>query len=189
MKKMKPFLYFLFVFGIFVNNSHSQVYDLILEDMLITTFTEPFVAENSITASDFSVIGNGNVTFKAGNVITLLPGFSVTDGGEFRAFISNAETYNEITISDNNTAELNNYPNPFYNKTTIAFTVPEDGMLKLTVLNSIGQTVKTLFEENSKEGAQYEIVFYAEGLKSGIYFYKLETMKSISIKKMILIKP
>ena len=174
----------VFYITIFSGNIYSQVYDLILEDMEIITYTEPFVAENSITATDFSVTGDGNVVFQAGNVITLLPGFSVTDGGEFHAFIADVKKDIEIPVTNPNV--LSNFPNPFKNKTTINFSVHSAGNVKLTIINSIGQVIETLIDKNCQEGTQQQILFDATGLNSGIYFYKLETSDNTVIKKMVL---
>ena len=90
-----------------------------------------------------------------------------------------------------------NFPNPFNPSTTIKFTIPEESNVKLQVYNSIGEQIVTLVDE-VKNAGDYEIEFSAKGrsasggnaynLPSGIYFYRLESGKFTSIKKMILIK-
>ncbi len=179
---------FLFVFSVKVQ---SQVYDLMLHDMSITTYTEPFVAKNSITASDFTVTGDGDVTFKAGNVITLLPGFSVTQGGEFHAYIAevnNDEKFPDGDLADNNGNILYNFPNPFSLKTTVYFKISVPGKVKISVMNSTGQTVSVLVDKIFQEQAGQKIIFDATGLPGGIYYYKLETEDNVLIKKMIVSK-
>ena len=51
----------------------------------------------------------------------------------------------------------------------------------------IGNEVATLVNEIKSAGS-YEINFNAEGLTSGIYFYKLQTTGITQTKKMILLK-
>ncbi|RLD57490.1 MAG: hypothetical protein DRJ05_09635 [Bacteroidetes bacterium] len=178
----------IFFIGIYAGNTYSQFYDMVLEDMSITTYTEPFVADNSITASNFTVTETGDVTFKAGNSITLLPGFSVEEGGLFHAYISDEK--NGAYKKSINKDELNNFPNPFGNLTTISFLVFSPGNVKLTVINPVGQTIETLFDENITDtGVSHEVKFYANGLSKGVYFYKLETADNTVIKKMILSNP
>ncbi len=80
-----------------------------------------------------------------------------------------------------------NYPNPFNPNTTIKYSIPEDGMVKIRVYNLLGQEVMTLVNNIQKAG-RYEIVFDASKLASGVYYYRMESLKYISIKKMILLK-
>jgi len=80
-----------------------------------------------------------------------------------------------------------NYPNPFNPSTEISFSIPQDGNVKLTVFNSIGQEITTLMNQH-KESGSYKVKFDASKLTSGIYFYKLESGSFVSVKKMMLIK-
>jgi hypothetical protein len=80
-----------------------------------------------------------------------------------------------------------NYPNPFNPSTTIKYSIPEDGFVKLAVYNMLGEQVATLVNAQQKSG-KYEINFNASNLASGIYLYRLEAQNYVSIKKMILVK-
>jgi len=80
-----------------------------------------------------------------------------------------------------------NYPNPFNPSTTIKYTIPSGEFVNLRVFNSIGEEVKTLVNEYKTEGS-HEVKFNAADLSSGIYFYRIDTGKFSSIKKMILLK-
>lgn len=85
-----------------------------------------------------------------------------------------------------------NYPNPFNPNTKINFNLAVDSKVSLKVFNVLGQEVTTLLNGNLAAG-YHEINFKADGLNSGIYFYKLEATgidgKSFSsVKKMILNK-
>jgi photosystem II stability/assembly factor-like uncharacterized protein len=80
-----------------------------------------------------------------------------------------------------------NYPNPFNPSTTIKYSIPEDGFVKLAVYNMLGEKIISLVNNVQKAG-RYEINFNASNLASGIYLYRLEAQNYVSIKKMILIK-
>lgn len=82
---------------------------------------------------------------------------------------------------------LQNYPNPFNSSTRIAFSLPSNAKVILSVYNSLGQNVADLVNDNLQSGS-YEIQFQPNDLASGIYFYKLETEDLVEIKKMILMK-
>ncbi|MBU1298275.1 MAG: T9SS type A sorting domain-containing protein, partial [Bacteroidetes bacterium] len=66
-----------------------------------------------------------------------------------------------------------NYPNPFNPTTTINFSIPKSGLVTLKVYNILGQEVASLVNEEMKAG-NYRVNFNANGLASGVYFYKLQ---------------
>lgn len=84
-----------------------------------------------------------------------------------------------------------NYPNPFNPSTKIRYTVPEACKVTFTFYNSLGQGVSSKITEISKAG-NYEYIFDASGLASGVYFYKMEaegeTKNFVRIAKCILLK-
>jgi len=81
---------------------------------------------------------------------------------------------------------LQNFPNPFNPVTTIKFTLPEIGMVNLTVYNSLGEFVTVLLNEN-KEVGKYTITFDGSSLTSGIYYYRLQAGNYSEVRKMVLI--
>ena len=94
----------------------------------------------------------------------------------------------EVNLKAPKNFELNqNYPNPFNPGTTIRFSIPEAGNVKLNIFNSLGEEVANLVDE-FREAGTYKINYDASGLSSGIYFYQLRINEFTSIKKMLLIK-
>ncbi|MCU0406306.1 MAG: T9SS type A sorting domain-containing protein [Ignavibacteriaceae bacterium] len=80
-----------------------------------------------------------------------------------------------------------NYPNPFNPATTISFSIPSSAFTSLKIYDVLGNEVKSLLNDNLIAG--YHVVdFKAEGLRSGVYFYKLESGNYVETKKMILLK-
>ena len=53
-----------------------------------------------------------------------------------------------------------NYPNPFNPSTTIKYSIPEDGFVKLAVYNMLGEEVATIVNTTQKAG-RYEVNFNA----------------------------
>jgi hypothetical protein len=80
-----------------------------------------------------------------------------------------------------------NYPNPFNPSTTISFSLPNAGNVKLTIYNLLGQEIKTL-ANGYKESGNHSYNFDAKELNSGIYIYKLETTGFTQTRKMMLVK-
>jgi hypothetical protein len=80
-----------------------------------------------------------------------------------------------------------NYPNPFNPSTTIKYSVPESGNIKLAVYNTVGEEVAVLVNGYSQSGF-FEASFNASNLPSGVYLYKLQSANSVQTKKMMLLK-
>ena len=84
-----------------------------------------------------------------------------------------------------------NYPNPFNPSTTINYSLPKAGNVKLIIYNILGSKVATIVNEYKPAG-NYSVQFNASsaagGLASGIYLYRLESGTYCAAKKFILIK-
>ncbi|MBX7047011.1 MAG: T9SS type A sorting domain-containing protein [Ignavibacteria bacterium] len=79
-----------------------------------------------------------------------------------------------------------NYPNPFNPETKIIFELPKKGLVTFEVFDITGRAV---FEkQNEYNPGRYEMSFNAQGLTSGIYFYRLSSGSFVESRKMILIK-
>jgi photosystem II stability/assembly factor-like uncharacterized protein len=79
------------------------------------------------------------------------------------------------------------YPNPFNPTTTIGFGIQSKSNVMIKVLNSIGEEVAVVLNEE-KEAGFYQVEFNAIGLPSGVYFYQLKAGSFIETKKMLLLK-
>jgi len=80
-----------------------------------------------------------------------------------------------------------NYPNPFNPTTTIGFGVQNKSNVKITLLNSIGEEVAVILNEEREPGF-YQVEFNASYLPSGVYFYRMHSGNFVQTKKMLLLK-
>jgi 5-hydroxyisourate hydrolase-like protein (transthyretin family) len=80
-----------------------------------------------------------------------------------------------------------NYPNPFKEKTTIKYCVPDKMKVRLEVFDSDKNRINTLINE-IKEAGTYKVDFNANELVSGEYLYRLESGDYFETKKMNIIK-
>ena len=80
-----------------------------------------------------------------------------------------------------------NYPNPFNPSTTISYSLPLNGFVKLNVYDLLGREVESLVNKEQPSG-NYKVEFNASSLTSGIYFYKLECNGFSKTSKLILLK-
>lgn len=83
---------------------------------------------------------------------------------------------------------MQNYPNPFNPTTSINYNVPVCTQVRLDVLDSQGRLLETLVDEQMEPG-RYTAEFRAQGLPSGIYFYRMQSLDGPTLtKKMVLVK-
>ncbi len=80
-----------------------------------------------------------------------------------------------------------NYPNPFNPATTINFSIAKATNVKLVVFNILGQQVAQLVNDKLAAGA-HTVVFNANNMATGVYFYRLEAGSFVDVKKMLLLK-
>ncbi len=148
------------------------------------TVKRDVTANNEIFADNVIAGGSADVTYKAGQAIHLLPGFSVSPFSYFRAIIDpnpcvpnvpifktdeNGESFKTITVAANNTSAVKVYPNPFTDQIQIEITEAIAGEL-LTIAIYDFQGHLLLNSKNIVAGVHenYTIRFPQEFAK-GIY--------------------
>ncbi|MGB8657487.1 MAG: T9SS type A sorting domain-containing protein [Candidatus Zixiibacteriota bacterium] len=85
-----------------------------------------------------------------------------------------------------------NHPNPFNPETDIAYFVPSNCHVNLTIFNIMGQKVITLVDEEQPSGEK-SVHWDGKGqngqeVASGIYFYRLRAGEYNEVRKMIMMK-
>lgn len=94
---------------------------------------------------------------------------------------------NSIQVRPEKFELMQNYPNPFNPSTTITYSLPEAGHVKLAVYSLLGKEVSTLVDEFQNADV-HSVKFDAGSLPSGIYLYKIESGSFSAYKKLILMK-
>ncbi len=79
-----------------------------------------------------------------------------------------------------------NFPNPFNPHTTIQFSVPEAGQVRMAVYNLRGQRLEAKIISVNPGAFYYE--FDGSAYPSGIYFYQLSTPAGFSITRKMLLQ-
>ncbi|HAW80229.1 MAG TPA: hypothetical protein DCX27_11290, partial [Balneola sp.] len=80
-----------------------------------------------------------------------------------------------------------NYPNPFNPTSTIQFTLPQSGEVRLDVFTITGQLVTTLVNSRMSSG-EHAVTFDGSNLASGVYIYRIMAGNNVQTKRMTLIK-
>jgi len=98
--------------------------------------------------------------------------------------VASAGTPDSHTLSDA-------YPNPFNPETTIEFSVPADGHVKVDVYNTAGQLVSSLVDKNLSAGSYkttWDAMTQNGQASSGVYFYRMEAGDFTDTRSMTLLK-
>jgi hypothetical protein len=105
--------------------------------------------------------------------------------GQF-AYSQAVEVKAPLTLEDYGLSQ--NFPNPFNPSTTITFAMRNEEHVSVTVYNSLGQAVATLFNSVAKPNEIYSLKFDGKDLSSGMYFYALQSASRHEVKKMSMMK-
>ena len=110
-------------------------------------------------------------------------------GIAYNVYVDTAEPVG--VLNNQNIAEKfelsQNYPNPFNPSTLISYSIAKEGFVKIAVFDILGREVAVPVNGYKRPG-RYSVVFHAENLSSGMYFYRIEANGFTATKKMTLIK-
>ncbi len=166
--------------------------------------------EHRITPSEavHSVAGKlvAGLSYEDGNMATIQPGekiqlsfkipeYSVIKGKKIKYFFKSRgyyKTLNKEELIPETYSLHNNYPNPFNPSTTISFSIPKVSEIELSVINILGQVVRTLHDGQITAG-NHEVVWDGKNesgsqVASGVYFYRLKADGFEDSKKMVMLK-
>jgi photosystem II stability/assembly factor-like uncharacterized protein len=123
--------------------------------------------------------------------VALLPDYSYVVGTLTGEFYKGTPPGIFTDVKDNYTympAEftLGNYPNPFNGSTVIQFTLPGNETCLLDIFSSTGTLVFSSSIKGNTGANRFE--FEANGLGSGVYFYRLQAGGKALTGKMLLLK-
>ena len=108
-------------------------------------------------------------------------------GRELYGRVYYADVAKEPPLIPEGYALYQNYPNPFNPITTIQYDLPEDGTIKLTIYNTLGQEVAHLVNE-AKPAGRHAVEWNATNVPSGIYIYQIRSHNFVKTIKMTLLK-
>jgi parallel beta-helix repeat protein len=99
-----------------------------------------------------------------------------------------ADTKNRVELAPQKYELLQNYPNPFNPTTEVKFSVESAGRTTVTLYNTLGERVATLFDDVAQPGQYYRVTVSGNGLASGAYFYSIKSGNYTAVKRMLLLK-
>jgi DNA integrity scanning protein DisA with diadenylate cyclase activity len=79
------------------------------------------------------------------------------------------------------------YPNPFNPSTTISYRLSADSHIDLSIYNTSGRNIGTLFTGEQTAG-RHQVIWDASGMPSGIYVVRLMAGDRMQNQKIVLMK-
>ncbi len=82
---------------------------------------------------------------------------------------------------------LSNYPNPSNPHTTIAYTIPENAHVRLSVIDALGREAALLVDQEKPAGV-HQVFFDGKRFPSGVYLCRLIAEHTVISTKFVLVK-
>lgn len=82
-------------------------------------------------------------------------------------------------------AVLATYPNPFSHVNTLNYSVVEEAMVDISLVDLKGRRVRNLLHQNISPGI-YSLRFEANGMPKGVYFYRIQADEQVKTIRIII---
>ncbi|MBN2017237.1 MAG: T9SS type A sorting domain-containing protein [Candidatus Cloacimonetes bacterium] len=112
---------------------------------------------------------------------------SVTASGSNDIFVAQLESTIAVDDVQHSCSEINNFPNPFNNRTTISYSLKSASPISFEIYNLKGQLIEIILDENIQAG-DHTLEWNCQNVPAGVYFLKMKAGGEESIIKLVLIK-
>lgn len=109
--------------------------------------------------------------------------FIATEIGMFRSSHSTLHVGSDAKRTVEASLEQN-FPNPFVTSTIIPFSLPDAEDISIELLDATGQSLATIAEGRFESGP-HTIIFEANGLANGVYFYRMVSRESVQTRVLL----
>lgn len=149
------------------------------------------VGSQRITSTG-QVVADSTVTFQAGDMIKLMPGFSVAPGGSFHAMIVDCEPpANFVEAIPAEERLLYRKPtlkvtgNPDRKRATIEYKLEQAEEIRIVVLDITGQMITVPLETTYQQPGTFELDLM-QALPAGVYYVRMEYEQGTVQDKFVL---
>ncbi len=166
-----------------VNNGKTVYWTNDWQHPPILTFDPPLTlnaGEGLKARATYNNTTNNAISFGFQSTDEMMIVFGAYYKGELLSSVKESMTPEMFSLSQN-------YPNPFNPETSIRFSLPERGVVTLTVYDALGREIASPVN-GTMEAGSHTIRFNAARIPSGIYFYTLRAGSFTAAKRMVLLK-
>ncbi|WP_309612800.1 T9SS type A sorting domain-containing protein [Flavobacterium sp.] len=172
----------------FGRNADFSSNELSLGDLYITSGTFEGMKVSQVLTIANTLLGKGNSKYTMTEVNNALIAINGNyEAGADQQFLRCTGS-STVTNTKPDTALLSYkvYPNPVKDLATIEYTLNNDSSVSIELYNVTGQLINTIFNGNAEAGQKQSVSFNADGMKSGVYFFKLTTNNNVVTKSVII---
>lgn len=82
--------------------------------------------------------------------------------------------------------QIKNYPNPFNGQTTIAYSIPEESVVKINVYDMSGREIVRFIDNKHIQPGSYTLLWNQPTISTGLYFVQLTTDRGQQVSSKIV---
>ena len=172
----------------FGRNADFSSNELSLGDLFITSGTFEGMKVSQVLTIANTLLGNGDSKYTMSEINNALIAINSNYvAGADMEFLRCAGRMAEVNPKP--AVDLVNYmiyPNPINDNASIEYTLNNSSSVSIKLYNITGQLVNTIFDGNAEAGEKYILKFNADGMKSGVYFFRLTTNNTVVTKSIII---
>jgi hypothetical protein len=132
------------------------------------------------TIEALNVVGKAaTVEYRAGQAITLQPGFEAKPGSTFTAAIKPVNATGERPL------QLAAFPNPFEQTTTIEYYLPAEGTVNLWIMDTQGKIVGQIVQSEKQAAGRHQIEWKAGTQTPGVYMPVVEANQQKAVGRLV----
>lgn len=163
---------------------------------------DSLIASETIFSTDI-IGGSADISYIAGNTITLSNGFHAKAGAMFYANIKGfpclattnleqikpKEIFKKVHLNEKQFTKAPDFeiiPNPIIHQATINFSVPQPANVSFDLFNLSGTKLKTILSPTNYEQGNYQIKYIPSGLEAGLYFLCFRNNNEMKVKKIVI---
>ncbi len=152
--------------GIFLSTNNGTNWIAVNEGLTVTSMNGLLVYDTTLFATTGNLLG--------------------VPGGVWRRPLSEMISTSAVSEAEISVSQIQSYPNPFSQSTTINFTTPENGAAEVSVVNILGTTVAKIFSGELQAGEHSFMWNKPTGLPDGMYECIIQMNGSVERVPMVL---
>lgn len=159
-------------------------YYIFEDSVLVREYWETYDTNSTLITGSYRLAKDIGFYYAEGEFsYTYLTG-CIVNGKQYGTIVNINEKNKDVVPEE---IEISSYPNPFNSQTTIAYSIPFESSVTLTIYNTLGEKIETLYN-GEKSSGNYHLVWNANNKPSGIYYAVLQVNNHIKTTKLIHLK-
>ncbi len=92
----------------------------------------------------------------------------------------------EESVLSSSKWDISTNPNPFTTTTTFSYNLQQTSTVQITIFNHLGEEIEVIRQQ--QPSGKQQVIWNAEGLPTGVYYYRMEAGEQMTSGKMMLVR-